>query len=178
MFIVLAIVLWRLINFRLFCSDCRSWPHEEKINNHGCWGKHAHIPENDYWGICFMLWYTRNIFLFQFSFFTAEYWWNRQIIIIGVPFRGIVFLLIEMKKLARLAVERNFWKHVLPVKVSGSIQASTLTFVRLSCTSENWRRTSRSCITVFWWDKWKNDCPTLWRLFYTKNVLLCHFYRL
>jgi hypothetical protein len=37
----------------LFCSDdCRSWPREEKINNHGCWGKHAHIPDNDYWGIC------------------------------------------------------------------------------------------------------------------------------
>ena len=53
MFIVLAIVLWRLINFRLFCSnDCWSWPREEKINNHGCWGKHAHIPDNDYWGIC------------------------------------------------------------------------------------------------------------------------------
>jgi hypothetical protein len=43
---------WRLINFRLFCSDdcrswpreekfwsndCRSWPREKKINNHGCW---------------------------------------------------------------------------------------------------------------------------------------------
>ena len=37
MFIVLAIALWRLINFQLFCSDdCRSWPREEKINNHGC----------------------------------------------------------------------------------------------------------------------------------------------
>ena len=46
-------LLWRLINFRLFCSDdCRSWPCEEKINNHGCRGKHAHIPDNDYWGIC------------------------------------------------------------------------------------------------------------------------------
>ena len=60
-------LLWRLINFRWFCSDncwswpreekiwsddCRSWPREEKINNHGCWGKHAHIPDNDYWGIC------------------------------------------------------------------------------------------------------------------------------
>jgi hypothetical protein len=32
-------------------DDCRSWPREEKINNHGCWGKHAHIPDNDYWGI-------------------------------------------------------------------------------------------------------------------------------
>jgi hypothetical protein len=38
---------------KLFCSDdCRSWPREEKINNNGCWGKHAHIPDNDYWGIC------------------------------------------------------------------------------------------------------------------------------
>ena len=46
-------LLWRLINFRLFCSDdCRSWPREEKINNHGCRGRHAHIPDNDYWGIC------------------------------------------------------------------------------------------------------------------------------
>ena len=52
-FIVLVIALWRLINFRLFCSDdCRSWPREEKINNHGCLDKHAHIPDNDYWGIC------------------------------------------------------------------------------------------------------------------------------
>jgi hypothetical protein len=45
--------LWRLLNFRLFCSDdCRSWPRDKKINNHGCWGKHAHIPDKDYWGIC------------------------------------------------------------------------------------------------------------------------------
>ena len=45
-------LLWKLINFCLFCSDnCRSWPRDEKINNHGCWGKHAHIPDNDYWGI-------------------------------------------------------------------------------------------------------------------------------
>ena len=44
--------MWRLINFRLFCSDdCRSWPREEKINNPGCRGKHAHIPDNDYWGM-------------------------------------------------------------------------------------------------------------------------------
>jgi hypothetical protein len=51
MFIVLAIALWRLINFLLFCSDdCRSWPREEKIN-HGSWCKHAHIPDDDYWGI-------------------------------------------------------------------------------------------------------------------------------
>ena len=46
-------MLWRLINFRLFCfDDCRSWPRHEKINNHGCWGKHTHIPDNDNWGIC------------------------------------------------------------------------------------------------------------------------------
>ena len=37
----------------MLCSDdCRSWPREEKINNHGFWGKHAHIADNDYWGIC------------------------------------------------------------------------------------------------------------------------------
>jgi hypothetical protein len=71
-------LLWRLINFRLFCSDdcrswpreekfwsddCRSWPREEKINNHGCWGKHAHIPDNDYWGICLFRVVWTNFFL-------------------------------------------------------------------------------------------------------------------
>ena len=61
----------------MFCSDdCRSWSRDERINNHGCLGKHAHIPDNDYWGICLfhvvwtiflcaiiLMWYTRNIFL-------------------------------------------------------------------------------------------------------------------
>ena len=79
-------LLWRLINFRLVCSDdCRSWPREEKINNHGCWGKHAHIPDNDYWGICLyhvvwtnffvaiiLMWYTRNIFIFFFINWTLR----------------------------------------------------------------------------------------------------------
>ena len=39
------------------------------------------------------------------------------------------------------------------------MQASTLTCVRLSSTSENWRRKSRSCITVVRWDKRKNQIP-------------------
>jgi hypothetical protein len=63
----------------LFCSDdCRSSPRDEKINNHGCWGKNAHIPDNEYWGISrsvscrvnhffsgaiILMWYTRNICL-------------------------------------------------------------------------------------------------------------------
>jgi hypothetical protein len=63
---------------------CRSWPREEKINNHGCWGKHAHIPDNDYWGICLfhvvwtnffffaIMWYTRNIFYFNFQISTVR----------------------------------------------------------------------------------------------------------
>jgi hypothetical protein len=47
----------------------RSWPRD-------CWCKYAHIPDNDYWGICLfhvvwtiffsaiiLMWYTRNIFL-------------------------------------------------------------------------------------------------------------------
>ena len=73
--------MWRLINFQLFCSDdCQSWPREEKMNNHGCWGKHAHIPDNDYWGICLfhvvwtylfcaiiLMWYTWNIYIYFFS---------------------------------------------------------------------------------------------------------------
>jgi hypothetical protein len=66
----------------LFCSnDCRWWPRDEKINNHGCWGKHAHIPDNDYWGISLwcrvnhffgaiiLMWYTRNIFLLASDIF-------------------------------------------------------------------------------------------------------------
>jgi hypothetical protein len=35
---------------KFWSDDCRSWPREEKINNHGCWGKHVHIHNNDYWG--------------------------------------------------------------------------------------------------------------------------------
>ena len=76
-------LLWKLINFRLFCSDdCRSWPCDENINNHGCRGKHAHIPDNDFWGICLfhVVWtifwcaiilmrYTRNIFLLASDIF-------------------------------------------------------------------------------------------------------------
>ena len=92
-------LLWRLINFRLFYSDdCQSWSREEKfwsddywswlceekINNHGCRGKHAHIPDNNYWGICLfhvvwtnffainLMWYTRNIFLFFFINWTLR----------------------------------------------------------------------------------------------------------
>ena len=68
----------------MFCSDdWRSWPRDEKINNHGCWGKHAHIPDNDYWGICLfhvvwtiffvcaiiLMWYTRNVFLLASDIF-------------------------------------------------------------------------------------------------------------
>ena len=69
----------------MFCSDdCQSWPRDEKINNHGCRDKHAHIPDNDYWGICLFhvvwtiffgaiiltcMWYTWNIFLLAFNIF-------------------------------------------------------------------------------------------------------------
>jgi hypothetical protein len=37
---------------KCWSDDCQSWPCEEEINNHGCWGKHTYIPDNDYWGIC------------------------------------------------------------------------------------------------------------------------------
>ena len=37
---------------KFWSDDCQSWPREEKINNHRCWGKHAYIPDIDYWGIC------------------------------------------------------------------------------------------------------------------------------
>jgi hypothetical protein len=70
---------------KFWSDDCRSWPREENINNHGCWGKHAHIPENDYWGIClfhvvwtnfflaiFLMWYTRNINSFFFINWTLR----------------------------------------------------------------------------------------------------------
>ena len=36
---------------------------DEKINNHGCWGKHAHIPDNDYSGICLFHVVWTNFFL-------------------------------------------------------------------------------------------------------------------
>ena len=52
------------------------------IADHGCWGKHAHIPDNDYWGICLfhvvwtfffgaiiLMWYTRKTFLLASNIF-------------------------------------------------------------------------------------------------------------
>jgi hypothetical protein len=64
---------------KFWSDDCRSWPREEKINNHGCQGKHAYIPDKDYWGICLfhvvwtkffainLMWYTQNFFFFFFN---------------------------------------------------------------------------------------------------------------
>jgi hypothetical protein len=80
MFIVLAFVVETdQLSFILFrWLPIMAWPREEKISNHGCWGKHAHIPDDDYWGICLfhvvwtnfcfaiiLMWYTRNIFFFS-----------------------------------------------------------------------------------------------------------------
>jgi hypothetical protein len=77
------ITSWR----KVWSDDCRSWPREEKINNHGCWGKHAHIPDNDYWGNCLfhvvwtncvvvaitLMWYTRNIYIYIYFFSSTEH---------------------------------------------------------------------------------------------------------
>jgi len=74
---------------------------------------------------------------------------------------------------------KDYWLIVMCVclcprsAITDSWQASTLTFVQLSGTSENWRRTSRSCITVVRRGKWKNDCPTFWRLF--SMIKMCCF---
>jgi hypothetical protein len=60
------------------------------------------------------------------------------------------------------------------------VQASTLTFVRLSCTSENWRRTNRFCCPKGQVKKWLSYIYSylLKVIFYNKTLLLCHFYRL
>jgi hypothetical protein len=43
--------------------------------NHGCWGKHAHIPDNDYWGICLfhVVWtiFFLQLFGIYFYFFSS-----------------------------------------------------------------------------------------------------------
>ena len=63
--------------------------------------------------------------------------------------------------------------------ISFNFQASTLsslTFVRLSCTCENWRQTNRSCTTVVRRDKWKNDCSSFWRLHFVFSIIkICCF---
>jgi hypothetical protein len=38
------------------------------IANHGCWGKHAHIPDNDYWGICLFHVVWTNFFYCNYSY--------------------------------------------------------------------------------------------------------------
>jgi hypothetical protein len=70
------------INFRLFCSDdCRSWPREEKLNNHGCFvSTYTFLTMIIEESVCFMsceplffaiilIWYTRNIYIYIFIFF-------------------------------------------------------------------------------------------------------------
>jgi hypothetical protein len=47
----------RTINMHMDLQISSCWEHistwnMKKINNHGCWGKHAHIPDNGYWRIC------------------------------------------------------------------------------------------------------------------------------
>ena len=57
-----------LVEEMFWSDDCRSWPREEQINNHGCWGKHAHIPDNDYWGICLVLYRVNQFFFCNYSY--------------------------------------------------------------------------------------------------------------
>jgi hypothetical protein len=119
-------LLWRRINFRLFCSDdCRSWPRDEKINNHGCWGKHTHIPDNDYWGISvscrvkqffvgpiILMWYTRNIFLLAFFSSTEQCAWAiifpKEFTRITVRENRIICCQIFCDLLLKSAIERIF----------------------------------------------------------------------
>ena len=60
-------------------------------------------------------------------------------------------------KIDILLIDSEQIKYLEHFKIKIIRQASTLTFVRLSGTSENWRRTSRSCITVVRRDKWKHQ---------------------
>jgi hypothetical protein len=83
----LVLVRWLPIMTSFWFDDCRSWPREEKINNHGCRGKHAHIPYNDYWGICLfhvmwnnflainLMWYTQNIYIYFFHQLNIAHEW-------------------------------------------------------------------------------------------------------
>ena len=82
----------------------------------------------------------------------------------------IFFIYIQCKYMA-FSIFKMGQKAPMP------IQASTLAFVRLSCTSENWRLTNRSCTTVVRRDKWKKWLSYLLKvIFYHKNWLLCNFY--
>ena len=75
-----------MINFRLLCSDdCRSWPREEKLNNHGCFvSTHTFLTMIIEESVCFMscepiffaiifMWYTRNIYIIFFINWTSDY---------------------------------------------------------------------------------------------------------
>ena len=73
--ICLEICRIKIITIPLSLNTNRTHP----LHNYGCWDKHAHIPDNDYWGICLfhvvwtnffcviiLMWYTRNIYIFFF----------------------------------------------------------------------------------------------------------------
>ena len=62
---------------------------------------------------------------------------------------------------------------------ASKFQASTLTFVWLSGISENWRRTSRSCITIVRRDKWKNPqtCRYAGQIYFHLHKILGLLYK-
>ena len=104
MFIVLAIIVetdWS--------DDCRSWPREEKINNHGCWGKHAHIPDNDYRGICLFHVVWTNFCVCNYSYvvhthhteyiYIYIYVWKLNQTVLELDFRAVKYLFFSRRDL-------------------------------------------------------------------------------
>jgi hypothetical protein len=86
--------------------------------------------------------------------------YSMQIICITIIIHVRLFTYYHMYNLYLILLCNWAITHILLM----SLQASTLTFVRLSATSENWHRTSTSCITVVRRDKWKNQRVTVTEL--------------
>jgi hypothetical protein len=109
-----------------------------------------------------MYWYFRSLKRFwdcDFNFVNVlelhqsmeERWINKRVLTWRFT---LVLIKINYEQIGDQTITLNWWVIFYPDKAT---QASTLTFVRLSGTSENWRRTSRSCITVVRRDKWKHQ---------------------
>jgi hypothetical protein len=81
---------------KFWFDDCRWWPREEKINNHGCRGKHTNIPDNDYWGICLFHVVWTNFFAINLILYTRniyEIQWDRYIVWLSFASRRLYNIL-------------------------------------------------------------------------------------
>jgi len=90
----------------------------KRLNNHGCWGKHAHIPDNYYWGICLfhvvpLHAYYVIVYYHIFWALTIYCWWvcANKVLLLFIYLQSIekkfCFDLVRIFFFSLIAIEKN-----------------------------------------------------------------------